>query len=285
MKTTINGKDLLAIGYPQGRALGAALELLQQPAMAGMETAAALALLKAVKEQPENYLDHEALEALATIIIEDANAAADGTIALNADAKQYAIYGAAHIEEGARKQMATAMKLPVTVAGALMPDAHQGYGLPIGGVLATKNAIIPYGVGVDIGCRMALTIFDIPETHFLENTAKYKRELIAHTKFGAGAGFHGQHKADHAVLERDEFNLTPFIKQLHDKAWTQLGSSGGGNHFVEFGKIEFAERDEALNIEKGTYLALLTHSGSRGLGATIAGYYTRLAKQLCKLPQ
>ena len=285
MKTTINGKDLLAIGYPQGRALGAALELLQQPALAAMETAAALELLKTVKEQPENYLDHETLEALATIIIEDANAAADGTIALNTDAKQYAIYGAAHIEEGARKQMATAMKLPVTVAGALMPDAHQGYGLPIGGVLATKNAIIPYGVGVDIGCRMALTIFDIPETHFLENTAKYKRELIAHTKFGAGAGFHGQHKADHAVLERDEFNLTPFIKQLHDKAWTQLGSSGGGNHFVEFGKIEFAERDEALNIDKGTYLALLTHSGSRGLGATIAGYYTRLAKQLCKLPQ
>ncbi|SEK71534.1 tRNA-splicing ligase RtcB [Chitinophaga rupis] len=285
MKTTINGKDLLAIGYPQGRALGAALELLQQPALAAMETAAALELLKSVKEQPENYLDHETLEALATIIIEDANAAADGTIALNTDAKEYAIYGAAHIEEGARKQMATAMKLPVTVAGALMPDAHQGYGLPIGGVLATKNAIIPYGVGVDIGCRMALTIFDIPETHFLENTAKYKRELIAHTKFGAGAGFHGQHKADHAVLERDEFNLTPFIKQLHDKAWTQLGSSGGGNHFVEFGKIEFAERDEALNIDKGTYLALLTHSGSRGLGATIAGYYTRLAKQLCKLPQ
>jgi len=285
MKTTINGKDLLAIGYPQGRALGAALELLQQPALAAMETAAALELLKTVKEQPENYLDHETLEALATIIIEDANAAADGTIALNTDAKQYAIYGAAHIEEGARKQMATAMKLPVTVAGALMPDAHQGYGLPIGGVLATKNAIIPYGVGVDIGCRMALTIFDIPETHFLENTARYKRELIAHTKFGAGAGFHGQHKADHAVLERDEFNLTPFIKQLHDKAWTQLGSSGGGNHFVEFGKIEFAERDEALNIDKGTYLALLTHSGSRGLGATIAGYYTRLAKQLCKLPQ
>jgi tRNA-splicing ligase RtcB len=285
MKAIINGKDLLAIGYPQGRALGAALELLQQPAMAHMETAAALALLKAVKEQPENYLDHETLEALATIIIEDANAAADGTIALNTDVKEYAIYGAAHIEEGARKQMATAMKLPVTVAGALMPDAHQGYGLPIGGVLATKNAIIPYGVGVDIGCRMALTIFDIPENHFLENTAKYKRELIAHTQFGAGAGFHGKYKADHAVLERDEFNLTPFIKQLHDKAWTQLGSSGGGNHFVEFGKIEFAERDEALNIDKGTYLALLTHSGSRGLGATIAGYYTRLAKQLCKLPQ
>ena len=60
------------------------------------------------------------------------------------------------IEQGAMHQMHTAAKLPVAVAGALMPDAHHGYGLPIGGVLATENAVIPYGVGVDIGCRMCL---------------------------------------------------------------------------------------------------------------------------------
>jgi tRNA-splicing ligase RtcB len=79
--------------------------------------------------------------------------------------------------------------------------------------------------------------------------------------------------------------MTPFIKQLQDKAASQLGSSGGGNHFVEFGIIEFENRDEALNVEKGRYVALLTHSGSRGLGATIAGHYTKLAKELCKLPK
>lgn len=197
----------------------------------------------------------------------------------------YTLYGAEHIEEGARKQMDIAMRLPVTVAGALMPDAHQGYGLPIGGVLATRNAIIPYGVGVDIGCRMALSIFDISATYFHENEAKFKRELIAHTKFGAGHGFHGQYKSDHEVLNRAEFNLTPFIKNLHDKAYSQLGSSGGGNHFAEWGIIEFEKRDEVLNIEKGSYLALLTHSGSRGLGATLAGYYTKLAKENCKLPE
>src|ERR1700741_1929068 len=114
---------------------------------------------------------------------------------------EYAIYGADGIEDGALRQMATAMRLPVSVAGALMPDAHQGYGLPIGGVLATKNAIIPYGVGVDIGCRMCLSIYDIPADHFLANEAKYKRELIAYTKFGAGGGWHGKEKADHEVLE------------------------------------------------------------------------------------
>lgn len=196
----------------------------------------------------------------------------------------YVLYGAEHIEEGARKQMDIAMRLPVTAAGALMPDAHQGYGLPIGGVLATRNAIIPYGVGVDIGCRMALSIFDLPAVYFHENEAKFKRELIAHTKFGAGHGFQGQYKSDHEVLSREEFNLTPFIRNLHDKAYSQLGSSGGGNHFVEWGIIEFEKRDEVLNIEKGSYLALLTHSGSRGFGATVAGYYTKLAKENCKLP-
>lgn len=284
MKTILNGNDLIAIGYAPGRILGLALDTVKTH----FEEEApdvVVELLKKVKAQPETFLDDEKFEDLATALIEEANAPADDTIALVAKADDYAIYGAEYIEAGARHQMDIAMKLPVTAAGALMPDAHQGYGLPIGGVLATRNAVIPYGVGVDIGCRMALTVFDIPEEHYVANWAKYKRELIAHTKFGAGAGFHGQYKANHEVLSSDAFNVAPFIKALHDKAWSQLGSSGGGNHFVEWGIIEFAERDEALNVNKGRYLALLTHSGSRGLGATIAGHYTRVAKELCKLPK
>jgi tRNA-splicing ligase RtcB len=279
----INGKDLLTIGYEEGKIMGATLELAKSYTTVAKPEL--IALFKAVKEHPEQYLDDERLEPLATSIIEEAKAPQDDTIALTANGNDYAIYGAENIEEGARKQMEIAMRLPVTVAGALMPDAHQGYGLPIGGVLATRNAVIPYGVGVDIGCRMALSIFDIEADFFAANMANFKRELIAQTKFGAGQGFHGQYKADHAVLDRNEFNLTPFIKQLHDKAYSQLGSSGGGNHFAEWGFIEFAARDEALNVEKGKYLALLTHSGSRGFGATIAGYYTKLAKAKCKLPQ
>ena len=68
------------------------------------------------------------------------------------------------LEAGAVEQMANACKLPVTVTGALMPDAHLGYGLPIGGVLATKNCVIPYAVGVDIACRMKMTVLDMPVT-------------------------------------------------------------------------------------------------------------------------
>lgn len=283
MENRINGDDLLAAGYKQGRILGEALKA--AAALQHLSREEALALLLKVKDYPENFLDDEKLEALAAAMIEEMNKPADTTIALVTEKKEYAVYGKEYIEEGAGKQMAVAMQLPVTAAGALMPDAHQGYGLPIGGVLATRNAVIPYGVGVDIGCRMALSVFDIPADAFYANEGKYKRELIAHTKFGAGAGFHGQYKADHGVLDSDTFNITPFIKQLHDKAASQLGSSGGGNHFVEWGIIEFEERDEALNIEKGKYLALLSHSGSRGMGATIAGYYTRLAKDLCRLPK
>jgi tRNA-splicing ligase RtcB len=282
MGTNINGNDLIALGYEQGSILGLALKINKK--RNGFTREEMLSHYKNVLAIPETYLDDKVFGKLASAIIEEANAPKVETIALQESPKAYTVYGAEHIEQGAKLQMNTAMKLPVTIAGALMPDAHQGYGLPIGGVLATKNAIIPYGVGVDIGCRMALTVFDIPEQHFYAHEDMYKRELIAATKFGAGAGFHGQYKTDHEVLDRTEFNLTPFIKQLHDKAYAQLGSSGGGNHFVEWGIIEFTERDEMLNVNKGKYLALLTHSGSRGFGATIAGYYTKLAKELCKLP-
>ncbi len=282
-KIHINGDDLKAIGYAEGKVIRIVLDVIEQKyAAQGKEEV--LNLLKEVLLNPEHYLDHALLEDVAQALIERVAAADTGIIPLNEKGVRYSVFGAEHIEEGAVKQMEIAMKLPVTVAGALMPDAHQGYGLPIGGVLATKNAIIPYGVGVDIGCRMALSIYDIPAAHFFANEAIYKRELIAWTVFGAGNGWNGKDRAKHAVLDDAAFNMTPFIKNLQDKAAHQLGSSGGGNHFVEFGIIDFKTDDAALNIKKGTYVALLTHSGSRGFGATVAGHYTKLAKEICKLP-
>lgn len=279
MKTEITGNDLLKIGYTEGKILGLALEILKENFTA-IEEAELLALFIKVKEYPESFLDDPILAVLAKATIEDALPKTKDTIdlVLQAEAKSYTTFGESYIEDGAKEQMNIAMKLPVTTAGALMPDAHQGYGLPIGGVLATNNAIIPYGVGVDIGCRMALSIFDIPEKHYFGKDAMYKRELLAFTRFGAGREFKGLEKADHDVMDSDAFNSTPFLKRLHGKAWAQLGTSGGGNHFVEWGIIEFAERDEVLNIDKGRYVALLTHSGSRGLGATIAGHYTNWQK-------
>lgn len=282
--TNIHGEDLKALGYTEGKAIGVAIRLAAMH-YNDLDRETILATFLKVLQYPENFVSDAILTGLASALMEEKAEANDGTIALNAAAKNYQVFGADHIEPGAVAQMDVAMKLPVALAGALMPDAHQGYGLPIGGVLATHSAVIPYGVGVDIGCRMALSIYDIPESHFLDHEAKYKRELIAWTRFGAGAGWHGNQRARHAVLDHALFGMNPLLRSLHAKAAEQLGSSGGGNHFVEFGIIEFAQDDAVLNIRKGKYLALLTHSGSRGFGATIAGHYTRLAKEQCKLPK
>jgi len=283
MRTPINGDDLLVLGYTEGRILGIALSI--NRGRYGLNKEQMLEKYAGVLALPEAYTDDTIFKRLAIAMIEKANEKPEDFIALNENPDSFTAYGLQHIEDGAIKQMQTAMKLPVTVSGALMPDAHQGYGLPIGGVLATNNAIIPYGVGVDIGCRMALSIYDIPESFYFENEDKFKRELIANSRFGAGNGFQGQYKSDHKVLENPDFEMNSFVKQMKDKAWTQLGSSGGGNHFVEFGILEFAKDDAVLDIPKGKYVALLTHSGSRGFGATIAEYYTKKAKEVCKLPE
>jgi len=282
-KLKIKGEELISVGFPEGKAIGIAMKVIERN-YEELNRGDVLALLAGVVQDPEKFLNDDILGSIAKALIVEPMENEFPVIPLKEFGEAYSIFGPENIEQGAIDQMEVAMKLPVTVAGALMPDAHQGYGLPIGGVLATKNAIIPYGVGVDIGCRMALSIYDIPEKHFYENESKYKRELIAWTKFGAGNGWDGKFKAEHEILDSAEFNMTPFINNLKDKAVHQLGSSGGGNHFVEFGIIEFENDDIKLNIKRGKYLALLTHSGSRGFGATVASHYTKLAKEICKLP-
>jgi tRNA-splicing ligase RtcB (3'-phosphate/5'-hydroxy nucleic acid ligase) len=178
------------------------------------------------------------------------------------------------IDPAAIAQMDAAIALPVSLGGALMPDAHVGYGLPIGGVLATDNAVIPYGVGVDIACRMMLTIFDAPPKVVRTEEHLYKRAIEENTVFGVGGEW--KHRKSHDVMDED-WTVSPVTKELKDKAHKQLGTSGSGNHFVEFGEITFDE--EAIGVPAGTYLALLSHSGSRGTGAQVADYYTRVAKE------
>jgi tRNA-splicing ligase RtcB len=203
-------------------------------------------------------------------------------IALNEKGITFQVYGKEGIEQGAMQQMYTASRIPVAVAGALMPDAHAGYGLPIGGVLATENTVIPYGVGVDIACRMCLSIFDINPKELESKELFFTRELNEATLFGAGSVF--EKPSDHEVLYRKEFDELGLLKGLQERAARQLGSSGSGNHFVEFGIVQIREKDQVLGIEAGNYLGLLSHSGSRALGAGIANHYTKVAKEKRKLP-
>ncbi len=273
----LTGKDLKNIGFVEGKALGLALDLVESQ-YAHLNFDEKLDLLKQILTNPSSFINDSLLAPVANELLKPA----DDTIALNVDGRPYQIYGAEAIEEGALLQMETAMKLPVTVAGALMPDAHQGYGLPIGGVLATNNAVIPYGVGVDIGCRMCMTIYDIPTERLKQKSEDFKKLLVNNTKFGQ-ATF--KKPKDHEIFERQEFSELPIVRQMKDRAWQQIGSSGGGNHFVEFGIVEISNAINEYNLAPGQYVAVLSHSGSRGLGANIARHYTKVAMDKCKLPQ
>jgi len=177
-----------------------------------------------------------------------------------------------HLEPNAVQQLVNACGLPVTVRGALMPDAHVGYGLPIGGVIGVRDAVIPYAVGVDIACRVRISVLDLPLELLEGDAMKLRRAIETETRFGIGSEFKA--RRTHAVLD-DDWKVSPITQRYRDKAWAQLGSSGSGNHFVEFGVFETARPE--LGLAPGRYLALLSHSGSRGTGAEVAGFYSRLA--------
>jgi tRNA-splicing ligase RtcB len=130
---------------------------------------------------------------------------------------------------------------------------------------------------------MCLSIFDIDPKELIAKENYFAREINEATLFGGGAQF--KEASDHEVMERKEFDELPLLKGLQGRAWKQLGSSGSGNHFVEFGMVEIQGQDEVLNVEPGNYTGLLSHSGSRGLGASIANHYTKLAISKRRLPQ
>jgi tRNA-splicing ligase RtcB (3'-phosphate/5'-hydroxy nucleic acid ligase) len=207
-----------------------------------------------------------------------------GDFELRQELQPYKIYGANYIEQGALDQMQTAMQLPISVAGALMPDAHQGYGLPIGGVLATTaNTIIPFAVGVDIACRMCMSIFDLPISMIQKEDKLLKKVLTENTFFGIGQ--ESGRKFDDTLFDRPEWTSLKIIKDLRDKAYRQLGTSGTGNHFVEWGVLEIMAEDNLMKLPIGSYLTLLSHSGSRGFGGNIADFYSKLAMEKTRLPK
>jgi tRNA-splicing ligase RtcB len=279
-KLKLQGKELRAIGFPEGPVISIAMNVMEKNYKHHSKEEA-LAILRGVLQAPDDYANDEALGLIAKQLIPKEETEGQN-ISLNQTGIQFNVFGQEHIEEGAMHQMYQAAKLPISVAGALMPDAHSGYGLPIGGVLATENAVIPYGVGVDIGCRMCLSLFDIDPKELTQRESYFAREISEATLFGSGAQF--KQAEDHEVMENELFGQLPLLKGLHGRAWKQLGSSGSGNHFVEFGTVEIPENDEKLGIEAGKYTGLLSHSGSRALGAIIANYYTKLAISKRRLP-
>lgn len=274
----MTGRDITALGYREGPIVGLALRISKRLVKHGGRERA-LEVLKSVLENPNAHASDPLLTDLVAALLEEKHR--PYWIEREAPAP-FQIWGEG-LEAGAVEQLKQSVRLPVAERAALMPDAHQGYGLPIGGVLATRNSVIPYAVGVDIACRMKLSVFEIPGDELEKWRDSLVNALRRETIFGAGGQF--KRRNDHEVMDED-WSVTPFTAKLKDqKAWPQLGTSGSGNHFVEFGILTIA--DTAANADShdfalppGSYIALLSHSGSRGAGAMIVNHYSNIAMSL-----
>jgi tRNA-splicing ligase RtcB len=268
-------KDVLLLGIPHAAvSMEAAKNLYRELRGQGLGDTVARRRIGEVASAPEDWLDDVQRGGLARAI----NLAND---AMNSwterEIKAPAKVWGSDPDPKALDQLENARRLPIAVAGALMPDAHMGYGLPIGGVLAVQDAVIPYAVGVDIACRMHMSVLDIPNS-MLEESQDFLAEALEHkTKFGVGGEYRGSRRKQHPVMDED-WNFSPVVEGLKARAANQLGTSGSGNHFAEFGLLTLDEPD--LGLAEGAYLALLTHSGSRGTGGLIAEYFSGLAMRM-----
>ena len=270
-------RDLVKIGIPAACS-EAAHEIMRDAREAKRELKTLPEHLKRVAASPASFVNDPIYGKLAQQLVE--HIATVGRFEPREADAPYQVWGEG-LEPDALRQMRNACKLPVAVSGALMPDAHVGYGLPIGGVLATRDAVIPYAVGVDIACRMKMTVLDLPVDTLRNQVSWLTNAIERETRFGTGATFRKPHQ--HEVMDAD-WKVTPVTSRMKDKAWGQLGTSGSGNHFVEFGELTVT--NDAVGLPAGRYLALLSHSGSRGTGAQVANHYSRLARELHpELPQ
>ena len=186
-------------------------------------------------------------------------------------------------EEGAVKQAVNLAHHPALVHHvALMPDAHQGYGMPIGGVVAAKGAVIPAAVGVDIGCGMIATETDIPAEAFAEMSFRraFQEKLKARIPVGEGVS----HKTTQSWDGFEEYTAN---NGMRSDLWPSkldrmnLGTLGGGNHFVELQRSTPVDGG-AGEPEGGAKVWLMIHSGSRNLGKRIEEHYHRIAARMCE---
>ncbi len=278
-KLKLRGRELKRLGYTDDRAINLALNIVKKKIKA-VSKVELLETLQDILYQPGKYKQDKYFGELANILIESPDKTNQKENQIRKQPLGYAVYGRQFIDSQTLDQMETAMKMPVVVKGALMADAHLGYGLPIGGVVATYNSVMPYGVGMDIGCRMCMSVYDLNPDILVKKKGFLKNILIENTRFGH-AEFNDL--GDVEIMERKELREIKFVKAQKDNFYRQLGTSGHGNHFVDIGYVEITEKTKELGLEPEKYFAILSHSGSRNFGAEVAKHYTAIAKNKANL--
>ncbi len=287
MGSTLQSKHLKRIGWPGNRVFGLALELARELEAQGFARAEIIARLEEIRVAPPAWTDTPGPAGEIAIVFEEERLAQERAV-LRETGIDAPVWGRHLIDQGAIDQLQSAMRLPVTVAGALMPDAHIGYGIPIGGVVALEDAVAPYMVGVDIACRMMMTIYPRSFTESFETNVTtregVRKAMIQETRLGLGAAFEPFARRQHDVLDDPDWHATKQLKHLKDKAHKQLGTSGTGNHFVDAGLIDISPEGAVdIGVEPGEYFALMSHSGSRGTGAQICARYSKIAQEVTPL--
>lgn len=252
----MNTRELAKMGIC-GDCIGVAITAIQRASASGRRDAKVT--IPKVMSNPEHYFEDIEYGDFAKAIAADRDFVRPAPIS-------YKVWGGP-IDDASREQMENVCSLPMAVKAAVMPDFHMGYGGPIGGVVALENAVVPFLVGVDIACRMKMSIFDI-KPELLDKSEQFKVALQKGTNFGVGCEYNP--RKSHEVMDED-WDVTPITKRLKDKAWSQLGTSGSGNHFAEFGILT-----DLTTNEKN--VALMTHSGSRGTGSAVCDAYSTVAK-------
>jgi len=265
----MNKKKLIDLGLPR-MSVPTAIACIQEAAADKFDKRKPKVVIAQLIDTPESFLDDTHFGPLAQSVIQEREFKDPPPIS-------YKIWGD-DIDSGAIHQIQNACRVPYARGAAVMPDAHVGYGLPIGGVLATEGVVIPYAVGVDIACRMRLSITDLNpdlvETNDVKACHELDKALTDGTLFGMGGRFKKPNQ--HKVMDQD-WTVSSVTRENKDRAWKQLGSSGSGNHFAEWGVITLPEPD--LGLPAGRYVGLLSHSGSRGTGAAVCQRFSSIARQ------
>lgn len=268
----LKAKELLGIGFKQGPVIGSLLEAEESAKNAGISSVDRKAIAQGLFSDPESHRNDAHFGEAAKLWYDILHP--EETYKFSLEDKPLAIWGRDQIDEQTLDQMNRALSIPVATSGAIMPDGHFGYGLCVGGVLALDNAVMPFGVGSDIACRMMLSVVPLEVEDIDTREDDFRKAIEKHTRFGLGAAFQSPERRMHDVMDHKDWSI---INKIVDRniAWNQLGSSGGGNHFIDIGEIEFPAAFD--DVPAGKYVAILTHSGSRGMGSKIANHFTKVA--------
>lgn len=261
----MNPRQLEKIGITPD-CMSTAIAGIQKAAKDGvLRTMNVKAKIKGIADNPESGVNDLYFGDLAKEIIKDKSFVAKEPV-------PYSYWGV--VDENVKGQMQNVCSVPNVEKVSLMADSHYCTPIPVGAVVAMSDAISPSLVGSDISCMMKMSILDMPVLSIKTKLNLYKEAINTSTRFGMGPEALHDKPQHHPIMDQ-HWSITRVTREIKDRAWKQLGSSGNGNHFCDIGIVTL--NSNAFGLTAGEYVAILSHSGSRGPGAAVCDTYDSIA--------